>query len=369
MIQHKDYKYRIYPTKAQEDFFAKNFGCCRFVYNHFLAERERTYKEDGKTLSAYDTFNAATQLKAQDEYAWLKEVDSISLRECLKDLDSAYKNFFAKRGRYPRFKSRHNHTQSYRTEQINNNVRIDGNAIKLPKVGFVKAKISRLPQGRILNATVTKTASGKYFVSLCVEEELVPKDNCGGLVGIDLGLKAFYTDSNGNTVDNPHTLAKYEKKLAREQRRLSRKQKGSNNRNKQRVKVARLHEKITNTRNDFLHKESTKLVSENQVIAMETLNIKGMVRNHSLAKAISDVSWGRFAKLLAYKATEYGCEVVKVQTFYPSSQTCSCCGYKNPIVKNLSVRRWTCPSCGAVHDRDENAAINILNKGMELLAT
>ena len=305
-----------------------------------------------------------TSLKSDPEHLWLASADSMALQESLRNLDRAFQNFFEKRGRYPRFKSKHNHHQSYRTRNQSNNIRIEGDRIVLPKLGAVKAKISRLPSGRILNATVSKTPTGKCFVSLCVEEELVTKPNAGGVTGIDVGLSEFYTDSNGSIVDNPRTLRKYERKLRREQRRLSRKQKGSANRAKQRIKVAAVHEKIYNVRTDFLHKESTRLVSENQVIAIESLNVKGMVRNHHLAKAISDVSWGRFFSMLEYKGFEHGCEIRKIDTFYPSSQTCSCCGFKNPVVKNLSVREWVCPQCGVHHDRDANAAMNILNRAL-----
>lgn len=265
---------------------------------------------------------------------------------------------------HPRFKTKHDHYQSYRTRNQSNSIRIDGGRIVLPKLGSVKAKISRLPNGRILNAAVSKTPTGKYFVSLCVEEELAVKPNSGGVIGIDVGIKEFCTDSNGNSVANPKTLSKYERKLRREQRRLSRMQKGSRNRARQRVRVAAVHEKIYNIRTDFLHKESTRLVSENQVIATESLNVKGMVRNHKLAKAISDVSWSRFFTMLEYKAFEHGCEIRKIDMFYPSSQTCSCCGYRNPVVKDLKVREWTCPQCGIHHDRDVNDAINILDTAL-----
>ena len=310
------------------------------------------------------TARMLTALKRDPGHTWLSGADSMALQESLRDLDRAFQNFFAKRGRYPRFKSKHDHHQSYRTRNQSNNIRIEGNRIVLPKLGAVKAKIPRLPNGRILNATVSKTPTGKYFVSLCVEEELVPKPNAGGAIGIDVGISEFYTDSNGNAVDSPKALRKYERKLRREQRRLSRKQKGSANRAKQRIRVAAIHEKTYNSRMDFLHKESLKLVSENQVIAVEDLNVKGMVRNHRLAKSISDASWSRFFTLLEYKAFEHGSTVLRVPTFYPSSQTCSCCGYKNPLVKDLKVRKWECPSCHAVHSRDHNAAINILNKAL-----
>ena len=360
----KGYKYRIYPNAVQTEQISRTLGCCRFVYNHFLAARSDAWKLRKESFSYVQSARMLTSLKSAPEHLWLASADSMALQESLRNLDRAFQNFFEKRGRYPRFKNKHNHHQSYRTRNQSNNIRIEGDRIVLPKLGAVRAKISRLPSGRILNATVSKTPTGKCFVSLCVEEELVPKPNAGGVTGIDVGLSEFYTDSNGSIVDNPRTLRKYERKLRREQRRLSRKQKGSANRAKQRIKVAAVHEKIYNVRTDFLHKESTRLVSENQVIAIESLNVKGIVRNHHLAKAISDVSWGRFFSMLEYKGFEHGCEIRKIDTFYPSSQTCSCCGFKNPVVKNLSVREWVCPQCGVHHDRDANAAMNILNRAL-----
>ena len=360
----RGYKYRIYPSDTQKALIDRTLGCCRFVYNHFLAERTDAWKLRNVSLSYAQTSRMLTSLKCDPDYVWLSAADSMALQESLRNLDRAFQNYFQKRGRYPRFKSKHNHHQSYRTRNQSNSIRIEDTRIVLPKLGRVKIKLSRGFDGRILNATVSKTPTGKYFVSLCVEEDLVPKPNAGGVIGIDVGIKDFYTDSNGNTVSNPKAFRKYERKLRREQRRLSRRQKGSANRTKQRVRVASVHEKIYNSRMDFLHKESTRLVSENQVIAVESLNVKGMVRNHRLAKSISDASWSRFFALLEYKAFEHGAEVRRIETFYPSSQVCSCCGFKCPIVKNLKVREWECPSCKAHHSRDHNAAVNILNKAL-----
>jgi putative transposase len=324
-----------------------------------------------------------TALRHDPEFVWLAACDSMALQEAVKDLNKAFTNFFEKRAGYPKFHKKSS-VQSYRTRNQSGGIRIEGNRIVLPKLGAVKAKISRLPSGRILNATVSKTATGKYFVSLCCEEELVLKPNAGGKLGVDLGIKELYVDSNGYVEPNPKYLAKYEKQLRCEQRSLSRMIEANiagytkdrkpiwkrplsecSNIQKQKRRVALIHEKIYNCRTDNLHKASTKLVNENQVIALETLNVKGMVRNHHLAKAISDASWSRFVTLLEYKTFEHGCTVLRVPTFFPSSQTCSCCGYKNPKVKDLKVRRWICPECGIVHDRDENAAKNILTKALE----
>ena len=246
-----------------------------------------------------------------------------------------------------------------------NKIRIVGKYIKLPKLGYVKTRQS-MEVGHINNATVKRTPTGKYFVVLNVDFEPELKQNAGGSIGIDVGIKEFYSDSNGNVVSNPRFLEKSSRKLRREQRRLSRKKKNSNNRNKQRIRVAKVHEKITNQRNDFLQKLSSMLISENQVICIEDLKIKNMVRNHKLARCISSVSWGKFFNMLEYKANWYGNDIIKVPTMYPSSQTCSCCGYKNPLVKNLAIRKWECPNCHAIHDRDTNASINILNKGLSI---
>jgi len=369
MLITKGYKYRIYPNRFQAEYMNSIFGSCRFVYNYFLSLRSSLWKEKKESISPAAESRMLTLLKRSPGHTWLSECDSMALQESLKDLDKAYKNFFEKRGKYPRFKSKREHKQSYRTKNVNNCIRLEGKYILLPKIGRVKIRLSRTFDGRILNATVTKTASGKYYVSLCIEEALIPKLNAGGVIAIDVGIKEFYTDSDGNRQENPEVLREYEKKLAREQRRLSRKVKGSKNYEKQRIKVARIHEKISDVRTDFLHKESTKLVSENQVIGIETLNVKGMIRNHHLAKSISDVSWNRFFEMLKYKSMEYGCEIVRVPKNFASSQICSFCGYKNIEVKDLSVRSWVCPVCGISHDRDVNAAVNILNKTITLIST
>ena len=368
----KAFKFRLYPNKKQEEQLAKIFGCTRFVYNYYLAKRIELYKSEQKLMN-YNTCSAdLTILKKEKE--WLKEVDKFALQNSLKDLDRAYQNFFreVKKGNntqgFPKFKSKHNNQHSYRTTFTNNNIEIKENKIKLPKLGLVKFAKSRNIQGRILNCTITKTCSGKYFVSVCCADVEIEKyNNNKNIIGIDLGIKDFAICSNGETITNPKYLSKLEKKLKREQRKLSKKKKGSKNRNKQRVKLNIVHEKIANQRNDFLHKTSTRLIKENQIICFEDLNVKGMVKNHKLAKAISDVSWSEFVRQNNYKALWHDRIIQKIDSFFPSSQLCNVCGYKNTEMKDLSVREWLCPECNTIHNRDENASINIKNEGMRLL--
>lgn len=360
----KGVKFRAYPNKEQQNLINQTFGCCRLVYNKGLAMRNDAFA-NGQKIGYTQTSAMLTELKKQDDFAFLKEVDSIALQQSLRDLDRSFKNFFKKRARHPQFKSKHNNHQSYRTINQGNNIRIAGKYLKLPKLGYVKIKQS-MEVGHINNVTIEITPTGKYYVVLNVDFEPEMRSNNGGIVGIDVGIKEFYSDTNGNIVNNPKYLEKSMRKLTREQRRLSRKQKGSSNRKRQRIRVAKVHEKITNQRSDFLQKQSTILVSENQTICIEDLNVKGMIRNHKLAKSIASASWSKFFTMLEYKAAWYGCEIIRVPTMYPSTQICSCCGYKNPLVKNLSIRRWECPKCHTKHDRDTNASINILNKGLSI---
>lgn len=363
----KAYKFRIYPNKTQENLIQKTFGCVRFVFNFFLDKRIKAYEADNMTLSYSKCSSELTKLK--QELVWLKEPDKCSLQNSLKQLDRAYQNFFQrKEAGYPRFKSKKNRHRSYQTNRTGNNIAFLGNGIKLPKLGKVRIRDKQIPQGKILNATISQTPSGKYFVSLCCTEVEKPAyHRTDRYVGVDLGLKEFAITSEGKKHENPKYLAKSLKKLKYLQRKLSRKTKGSRNWNKARMKVARLQEAIVNQRRNTLHKISTELVKHYDVICIEDLQIKNMVRNHKLARSIADVSWGEFVRQLTYKAQWYGKELVKVDTFYPSSQTCHVCGYRTKETKELSVREWNCPTCHTKHDRDINAAINILNEGKRIL--
>lgn len=363
---YKGYKYRIYPNKQQQLLIQKTFGCCRFVYNQTLAYRKELYVKEKKNMSKFDCNNYCNRV-LKKQYEWLKDVDSRALLNSVINMDNAFHRFFTENKGYPKFKSKRDNYQSYTTNFVTNNIEIDNNKVKLPKLKWVKAKIHRSFKGKIKSATISQVPSGKYFVSIIVETEQDKLPVIDKKIGIDLGIKDLYISSNGEKIQNLKILKKYEKKLKKAQKVLSKKKKSSNNREKQKRKVAKIYEKITNIRKDYLHKLSWKLINENQVIVSENLQILNMMKNHSLAKSITDVSWGLFMTQLEYKSLWYGRSYIKIDTFFPSTQLCSYCGYRNEELKNLKIREWICPICGTIHDRDINSAKNILQEGLKIL--
>ena len=367
----KAFKVTLAPNRVQVAQIHRTVGCARFVYNHYLARRKKVYDTTKQTLGYNACSAELTGLKK--ELTWLREVDKFALQNALKNLDTAYKNFFdglsGKRPRmgFPGFKKRHGPKQSYRTNLTNNNIQLVENRLKLPKLGWVKFRKSQEVTGRILNVTVTVTKADRYVASILCETEVNPYAAVDAAVGLDLGLKSYLTTSDAETVTNPKYYRTGQRKLRRAHKKLSRCQKGSNNRAKAKTKLARVYEGVTNQRKDFLHKLSTNLIRENAVIGLESLNIKGMVKNRKLSKSIMDAGWGGFVRMLGYKARWHGRIVQKIDPFFPSSQLCSSCGVKNTAVKNLVVREWVC-ECGAQHDRDLNAALNIRNEALRLVA-
>lgn len=350
----KAYKFRIYPNQEQQEFLAKCFGCSRFVYNHFLRLTTDVYAESKKQFKYKEWAKLLISLKS--EYEWLKEVNSQALQQTLKDLESAINRFFKKLAKFPRFKKRSNR-QSFRVPQ--HFLILKEGKLDLPKMEPIKMVIHREVEGIPKSITISKTPSGKYYASIITELDIKKAPLNGEKIGLDLGLKEFAITTKPEKFPNPKYFQKSLRRLKIRQRRLSRKVKGSNNRNKSRIRVARIHEKVANQRLDYQHKISLKLTCENQAIGVEDLNIKGMVKNRKLSKQISDVAWGQFIALLEYKGDLYGCEINRVDRFFPSSKRCSNCGYiKEDLI--LKDREWDCPECYTHHDRDINAAQNIL---------
>lgn len=352
----KGFKFRLYPSKEQEVMFQKTFGCCRLVYNCMLSDKIEYYNKTGEFLTVYPSAYYTS-------HPFLKEVDSSALGQEWRHLNSAYTNW-ARHGRgCPVFKSKHSGIKSYSTLNRSNGVRFDGNFIRLPKIGLVKVVQTQPVNGQIKTVTISQVPSGKYFISMNVWVYEIAYSPVEKEIGIDLGIKNYMTLSDGTILKNIHFLGSAEKRLSREQRKLSRMKKGGSNYSKQCLKIAKLHEKIVNRRLDYIHQTTSQLIMENQLICSEDLSIRGMLKNHQLAMSITDVSWYETIRQLNYKAKWRGRIFVKVERNYPSSQLCNYCGYQNSAVRNLSVREWVCPECGVLHDRDINAAQNILDRG------
>lgn len=355
------YKYRLYPNKKQCEYFSKVFGCVRFVYNKMLEDSEKYYEIEGKRLPTNPS-------SYKDEFPFLREVDSSALSNAKMNLDYAYTRFFRKEANRPRFKSKKDKFCSYSTNMLSNNIRIEGSYVRLPKIKFVRMKMHRPFTGTIKKATVTRTPAGDYYVILLVETEVEKQPVVDKKIGVDLGIVNIMTGSDGTVVENIRPYNKYLRKLARENRRLSRKKKGGKNREKQRIKLAKVYRKVSNIRSDFIHKVTRKLVNENQVIACENLVINDIMKENRIArKDIMDSSWSAFIRQLKYKSGWYGRIFVKVDKYYPSSQICSNCGYRNYDIKGINVKNWTCPECGITHQRDVNAGKNILREGERII--
>ena len=354
---------RLYPTDAQAQALAVQFGSARWAWNNALAENQRLYAETGKSLNYHAMVIRLPKLK--QEFEWLKDADAQALQQSLQHLARAYENFFAKRGRFPRFKSKHGR-QSIQYPQ---RVKLNGSRIYLPKVGWTKCVVHREIIGKFKTITVSRNACGQFYASILTNDGLdMPAVSTEGkAIGIDVGLTHIAITSDGSKFDNPRHIRKAQRNLKRKQQSLSRKKKGSKRREKARKMVARVHQRIADARKDYLHKLSRRIVNENQVIAVETLNVKGMLKNHNLAKAVADVSWNMLTSFLEYKAARAGKAFVKCDRWFPSTKACSDCGSISET-KPLDVRSWTCPHCGTHHDRDINAARNIRDEGLRILA-
>jgi putative transposase len=370
----KAFQVTLIPNHNQEILINKSIGCARFVYNHFLALKQELYQTEQKTLNYNACSQRLTLLKKEVE--WLQEVDKFALQNSLRNLETAYKNFFvdlkkvkSKKGvGFPKFKKKHGCKQSYKTNLTNGNIQIIENRLKLPKLGWVKFHKSQEITGNLVNVTVTRTSSGKYIASILCETEVEKYPQVAQNIGLDMGIKSYLVTSNGEVVNNPKYYRTQKRKLRKANKKLSRSVKGSNNRVKAKTKLARTYERITNLRDDFLHKLSTRLIKENSIICIEDLRVANMVKNHKLALSILDASWSKFTSMLEYKALWHDRLVQKVSTFYPSSQTCNHCGFINPLVKDLKLREWSCPGCSSYNLRDNNAALNILGEGLRLIA-
>ena len=361
---HKSYKFRIYPTKEQESLLGKHFGHCRFVFNKFLNERKEKYLNEKISLNYYDNAKTLTELKKDEEFVWLKEVNAQSLQASIRNLDIAYKNFFNKQNKFPRFKSKYDR-QSFKVPQ---NVLVEDDKLVIPKFKEgIKLNLHRKMEGEPLFATISKSTTGKYYVSITCKIEYKPFEKTNKSVGIDTGIKELAILSDGSSYENIKSLKTKLKKLKYEQRQLSKKQKGSQSRNKQKRKLALVHEQITNIRKDYLHKVSTEIVKNHDIISVEDLAVKNIMKNHCLAQAMSDVSLGAFYTMLEYKSNWNDRQFIKIDRFFPSSKTCSNCGWIKQDL-TLSIRKWSCESCGEVHDRDINAAKNILKQGINILS-
>jgi len=358
----KRYKYRIYPNQKQQELLKINFDCCRFLHNRMLEDKIKSYEKNGKMMNV-------TPKMYKDKYPFLKEADSLALGNVWKDLNNAYKNYFKiDLTGHPKFKSKYNHLYKYTTYNRGNVIRIEGKKIRLPKIGYVRMVQHREFEGRIIGATIILNPSGTYYASLLIETEHEELNHVNHNVGIDLGIHDLCITSDGKKFENPKTMLKYEKKIKKLQRELARKEKGGNNYEKKRRELAKCYEKIKNTRTDYLHKISHELINENEIIVSEKLVIEKLVHNKTFSKYIMDASWGELIRDLDYKAKWNGRRYIQVEQYFPSSQLCNRCGYINSWLKNLRIRRWTCPVCGTIHDRDHNAAINILNRGLEIIS-